>query len=85
LNLEAKRDVANAHLNIGLILGEAGQNREALAEDRIALTMYEEFARGDPSNQENEGYIAGLRARIAALAAIANKDRTEHGGGEAAR
>jgi len=69
LNLEAKRDIAGAHLNIGLILGEAGHNREALNENRIALAMYERFARGDPSSREDKGYIATLRARIAVLAA----------------
>ena len=66
-NLEARRDVADANRNIGLILGEANRRREALEADAQALAIYEELGRADPTSQENKAYITAVQARIAAL------------------
>jgi tetratricopeptide (TPR) repeat protein len=67
-NMEARRDIANAQKNLGWILGEAGQLKEALQANREALAIYEQVRGADPSSQEDAGYIAEVQSRIAALA-----------------
>lgn len=66
-NLEALRDVANAHHYMGMIYGYAGRRREALRASREALAIYERLAGVDPTSGENTSYIAVIRGRIAAL------------------
>ena len=66
-NLEARRDLADAHSGIGEVLAEAGRRREALGASLKALVIYEELARADPSSMENAGYVAKVRARMAGL------------------
>lgn len=66
-NLEARRDVANAFRDLGLVLGEAGRRPEALGADRKALAIYQELDRSDPSSQENNRYIVDVQVRIAEL------------------
>jgi tetratricopeptide (TPR) repeat protein len=66
-NLEARRDVANVYKNLGIILEEVHRSTEALAANRKALALYEELGLADPTNGENRGNLAEVRARIAAL------------------
>jgi non-specific serine/threonine protein kinase/serine/threonine-protein kinase len=66
-NLEAQRDVANAHQYMGIVYGYAGRPREALPEDQTALAIYENLARIDPTSGENANYVKTVRERIAAL------------------
>jgi tetratricopeptide (TPR) repeat protein len=66
-NLEARRDVANAYNNLGIILGEAGQRSTAQEANHQALAMYEHIDRADPTDEENRRYVSEVRARIAAL------------------
>ena len=70
-NLEARRDVASAYENVGLILGDAGGElgrvREAISADRKALNLYEQLGRADPTSGENAASIRDVAGRIAAL------------------
>ena len=66
-NLEAKRDIANAHYYKGIIYEYAGRRREALRESLEALAVYEGLGRIDPTSGENASDIAAIRARIAEL------------------
>jgi len=66
-NVEARRDLANAYNNLGLILEQANRRSEALEADRRALAAYEPVARADPTSAEDAKYVAQMRARITAL------------------
>jgi tetratricopeptide (TPR) repeat protein len=67
-NMEARRDLANAYKNLGVILGEAGRRAEALDANRKALAIYQLVSRADPNSQEDAAYIAEVQSRIGALA-----------------
>jgi serine/threonine protein kinase/tetratricopeptide (TPR) repeat protein len=72
-NREARRDVANAYQNLGLILGEAAQHAAALNANHKALVIYEDLDRADPTNDESHRQVSVVRARIAALERAAAK------------
>lgn len=67
-NMEARRDLANAYKNLGVILGEAGRRAEALDANRKALAIYQLVSRADPNSQEDAAYIAEVQSRIGGLA-----------------
>jgi tetratricopeptide (TPR) repeat protein len=66
-NVEAQRDVANAHQYMGIIYAFAGRRSDALHEDREALAIYQRLASIDPDSGENANYLADMRARIASI------------------
>jgi eukaryotic-like serine/threonine-protein kinase len=66
-NLEARRDVANVYKILAIVLEETNRATEAMDANRKALEIYEELGRTDPTSAENAGYLAEVRARIAAL------------------
>lgn len=63
-NMEARRDLANAYWELGVVLGEAGRRNQGLTASRKSLAIVQELDRADPASAENTAMLEAVQMQL---------------------